>query len=513
MEQTVDSSQNFWIITTLIVFFAVSLLIGILPSRKASKGFLSFMIADKSLPWWAIAGTLYATFAGTVCFLGWVGSSARIGLTALWQPLCHAASFMMLALFLVPILVRMKRVTMAEPIGERYDNSVRKITSGLSFFRMVGSVASQIIGIGVVLSMFTNLDLTGGIIASAIILIVYVSLGGMYGVAYADTFQGTVMLIFLIFAPTYILYNMGGGSVSGGINMLIEKLPDTHRSMNNASPNQITGWIVVMIASNLLRPELFSRIFAARSAKEGVITWIAVTNLIVLTMCLIGLLGLIAKVMVPEFKGTQDQYGPELFRVLNKPWLTVFYVVGIVASAVSTASSSMLGSSSHYVTDFHLPIFYKDKHPSPAKLVWLSRFAVVFFAGMATWWALAWKDIINVFQFGYTVLVGGLLVPYLGMFFWPRLTTAAAKWSAIFGGGTAILWRFFLQPYNMIPWKWVAALDPSIPALILSIGAAILISYNSKPEYEKVYNFAKTYDLKRMMKWAENGLAREKTGS
>ena len=509
MNQLVDSDQNFWVMTLLIIFFAISLLIGIIPSRKASKGFLSFMIADKSLPWWAIGGTLYATFAGTATLLGWVGSSARIGMTSMWQTLCHGASFMMLALFLVPILIRMKRVTLAEPIGERFDNSVRKITSGLSFFRMVGSVASQIIGIGVILSMFTELDLTGGIIASAIILVIYVSLGGMYGVAYADTFQGLIMFAFVVFAPFYILNHIGGGSLFAGINMLVEKLPHSHRSISNGSTNQIMGWIVVMTASNLLRPELFGRIFAARSAKEGILTWVTVTNMIILTMCCVTLLGLIAKVTVPEFSGTQDQYGPALFRAIDKPWLTVFYVLGVVAAAVSTASSSMLGSSSHYVTDFHLPIFYKDNPPTAHKLVWLSRLAVIFFTALACWWALAWKDIIAVFQFGYTVLVGGVLIPYLGMFFWPRMTTSAAKWSAIIGGGTAIFWKFFLQPYNLLPWSGVVDLDPSIPSLLLSIGVAIAVSYCGKPEYEKVYKFAKAYDLKKMVSWAENGMARE----
>ena len=510
MEQMVDSSQSFWVITSIIVFFALSLFIGVLPSRKASKGFLSFMIADKSLPWWAIAGTLFATYAGTITLLGWVGISARMGITSLWNILCNTASFILLALFLVPILVRMKRVTLAEPIGERFDNTVRKITSGLSFFRMVGSVASQIVGIGVVLSIFTDMDLNTGILFSAVILVIYVSVGGMYGVAYADTFQGLIMVGFMIFAPFYLLNHLGGGSIAAGWQTMMERLPESHRTMDNASANQLIGWLLVMSASNLLRPELFGRIFSARSAREGVLTWVTVTSLNVILMGFVALLGLIANVMVPEFKGTSDQYGPEMFRILNSPWMTVFYILGIMAAAVSTASSSMLGSSSHYVTDFHLPLFYKNRQPTARKLVWLSRFAVLFFTGLACWWALAWRDVISIFQFGYTVLVGGLLVPYMGMFFWPRLTTPAARWSAILGGGAAIVWKFFLQPYNFIPWKSIAVLDPVVPAFILSFGAATIITYSGKPEYEKVLQFAKAYELKKMQAWAEAGLAAEK---
>lgn len=508
MEQ--PSNYNTYVMIALGIFFGLSLLVGILPSRKASKGFLSFMIADKSLPWWAIAGTVFATYAGTTTLLGWVGNSARIGLTALWQCGLHAASFLLLSLFFVPILVRMKRVTLAEPLGERYGNNVRQITAALSFFRMVGSVASQIVGIGVVIAIFTDLNLQMAMIVSAVVLIVYVSVGGMYGVAYADTFQGLIMILFLVIAPIYLLVKIGDGSLMEGFGKVLANVPREHLTVTNESPNRIVGWILVMSVANLLRPELFGRIFSARNPKEGVLTWVVVTNIVVLIMIAVVTLGLIAKFMVPDFKGSGDQYGPALFMQAAPLWLTIFYILGVMGAAVSTASSSMLGSASHYITDFHLPIFYKNGQPSQKKMLLLSRLSVIFFTCISLWWALAWKDIINIFQFGYTVLVGGVLVPYLGMFFWPRMTSAAAKWSAILGGGTTIIWKFVLQDFSLIPVGWIARLDPSVPALLLSIGTAIIFTYSNKPEYAKVHEFAKAYDLKRMLRWAEEGMAKEK---
>jgi Na+/proline symporter len=344
---------------------------------------------------------------------------------------------------------------------------------------------------------------------SAIVLVFYVSAGGMYGVAYADTFQGLIMFLFVVVAPIYLLTKIGNGNMFSGFSTVMANLPAEHLSVTNEDSNRIMGWILVMSVGNLLRPELFGRIFAARSPKEGVLTWIIVTNITFLVIMVVVLLGLITKYLLPDFKGTADQYGPAMFKMIAPVWLTILYVLGVIAAAISTASSSMLGSASHYITDFHLPIFYKNTLPSAKRTLLLSRFAIAFFTGLALWWAISWKDIITIFQFGYTVLVGGLLVPFAGMFFWPRMTSAAAKWSAILGGGTTLIWKFILQDFKLIPISWLSRLDPSVPALILSIGVAIIITYNTEPEYEKVYKFAKAYDLKKMVLWAEAGMAKK----
>ena len=506
------STNNIPVLVALVALMGISLLIGLLPSKKASKGFLSFMIADKALPWWAIAGSCFATYAGTTCFLGWIGNSGKIGISAAWQFALHATSFLMLGLFFVPILVRMKRVTLAEPLGERFGSDLRRISSFFSFARLIGSTASQIVGIGVLISMFSTLDLRAACILSAIVLILYVSIGGMYGVAYADTMQGLIMLLFIVVAPIVLLAIIGNGSMAAGFSQVIASLPEKNLNMSTAGTNKIIGWVLVMSVANLLRPELYGRIFSARSPKEGVRTWVVVTSMVIVMMIVTLILGMICTYAVPNFEGTNDQYGPAMFIAIAPQWLTILYVLGIMGAAVSTASSAMLGCSSHYITDFHLPIFYKNAQPSQKTMVVLSRIAVIVFTLIALWWALAWKDIITIFQFGYTVLVAGILMPYIGMFFWPRMTSAAAKWSAILGGGTALLWQFVLKPSGILPsGTFIAGLDASVPALILSVSSAIIITYMTAPEYDKVLKFAETYKLTKMIRWAQDGLAEKKS--
>ena len=491
------------VIVTIILFFVFSIVIGLWSTKKASKGFLSFMIADKSLTWWSIAGTAYATYAGTITFLAWVGSAGTMGLSAGWQFTIHATGFMMMGVFLVPILARMKRVTLAEPLGERYDSDVRRIASGISFFALVGNNANQILGLGVILSMFSSLSLAQACILSTICLLLYVTLGGMYGVAYADTFQGIIMVLFSFIAPIALLITIGDGNLGTGFNTVWNALPTKNLTMTNTNANQLAAWLLIMPFTNLIRPELYGRIFAAKNPREGIKGWMVAGALVVLTMIPILIMGMVCKYALPDFSGSSDSYAPAMFSAVAPTWLTVFFVLVVVAAAVSTASSQMMGYSSHYVTDFHIPLFYKNKNPDDKKLVLISRIAIVVFTGVGLWWALAWQDLLTIFNFIFTVLVCGVLMPYIGMFFWPRMTTMGAKTSSICGAGLALLWKFILQPYGLLP-ESLATLDPAIPSFIVAVVTAIIVSLCTKPEYEKVLEFSKTYRLDRMQKWAES---------
>lgn len=493
--------NNVPVIITIIAFFIVSLVIGLSSTKKASKGFLSFMIADKSLPWWAIAGTAYATYAGTITYLAWVGSSGKMGFSAGWQFIIHATGFMMMGTFLVPILCRMKRVTLSEPLGERFDGSLRRISSLISFFALIGNNASQILGLGVILSMFSSLTLVQACILATVCLILYVGAGGMYGVAFADTFQGIIMILFTIVAPIVLLAVIGGGDLGSGFNTVWNALPTKNLSMVNTNPNQLITWLLIMPFTNLLRPELYGRIFAAKNGKEAVKGWTVATAAVVLTMIPVLIMGMCCKFALPEFEGGGDAYAPAMFSAIAPPWLTVFFVLVVVAAAVSTASSQMMGYSGHYMTDFHIPLFYKNKTPDEKTLVRVSRISIVVFTAIALYWAIAWQNLLNIWTFCFTVMVCGTLMPYIGMFFWPRMTTMGARCASIGGAGVAIIWKFVLQKLGLF-----AGLDAAIPAFITTVALGVIVSLCGKPEYEKALNFAKVYKLDKMQKWAENGL-------
>jgi Na+/proline symporter len=47
--------------TIIILFFAITLTIGIIASRKAGKGFAEFFLSGRNMPWWLLGVSMVAT--------------------------------------------------------------------------------------------------------------------------------------------------------------------------------------------------------------------------------------------------------------------------------------------------------------------------------------------------------------------------------------------------------------------------------------------------------------------
>lgn len=89
-------------------------------------------------------------------------------------------------------------------------------------------------------------------------------------------------------------------------------------------------------------------------------------------------------------------------------------------------------------------------------------------------------------------MTAGVLVPWLGVFFWPRATADAAFWSIALGSSTAIIWwwiGYFAGTEEYL------GVHPVFIGLPLSIIAFIGVSYLQDPEYEKVINTAQKHNL------------------
>lgn len=501
---------NVPVILTIVLFFLVSFVVGVMGGKKASGGFMSFMNADRSLPTWMVFSATFATYAGTIVYMAWMGNVGVNGLRGAWAFFAHTAGFMMMGLFFVPILVRMKRVNFAEPLGERYDGKMQKISSLLMLIFTVGNSGNVILGIGMMISMYSNLSLNAACIISTAVMLLYVMIGGMYGVSSSSAFQGLIMIAFTIIAPIVVFITIGDGSMVGGFRTVMESIPDSSLSMKTTDWSQTLGLVLVMGFASFFRPDMAGTIYSAKKPRDGVVGWVCATCMAVLFMGIIIVIGLACKYAIPDYTGASDQYPAAMFSAITPVWLTVFYILCLMASAVSTGAALMMAIPRHYVSDFHLPLFYKNKTaPDDKKSILISRISMVVLSIVSLIWAIAWSDILTIFNFIFTMLVAGLLMPYIGMLIWPRMTSSAAKVSAITGAATAAIFKFGIQGRGILP-GYLNVIDPAIPALLLAIVVAIVVTLLSEPEYEKVYKFGKVYNLKRLQKWGADGM--EKMG-
>ncbi len=120
------------------------------------------------------------------------------------------AAFIGLLLLAAPFLRRHKSFTTMAFISERYgSNTLRYISVVVMMIVSVLYLAGNLKGIGIVFYFLLGVPEVVGIVVGGLVVTLYVTLGGMYGVTYNQTFQTIVLLFCLMFPVAIVLRTLG----------------------------------------------------------------------------------------------------------------------------------------------------------------------------------------------------------------------------------------------------------------------------------------------------------------
>ncbi|MEW5785927.1 MAG: cation acetate symporter [Bacillota bacterium] len=120
------------------------------------------------------------------------------------------ASFIGLMILAAPYLRRHKSFTTMAFISERYDSKTLRIMSVIVMLVVsVLYLAGNLKGIGIVFYYLLGVPEIWGIIVGGLVVTLYVTLGGMYGVTYNQTFQTIVLIFCMMFPVAVVLKTLG----------------------------------------------------------------------------------------------------------------------------------------------------------------------------------------------------------------------------------------------------------------------------------------------------------------
>ena len=120
------------------------------------------------------------------------------------------AAFIGLLLLAAPYLRRHKSFTTMAFISERYgSNTLRYLSVIVMMIVSVLYLAGNLKGIGIVFYFLLGVPEIVGIVVGGLVVTLYVTLGGMYGVTYNQTFQTIVLLFCLMFPVAIVLRALG----------------------------------------------------------------------------------------------------------------------------------------------------------------------------------------------------------------------------------------------------------------------------------------------------------------
>ncbi|MEI0492982.1 sodium:solute symporter family protein [Brachyspira intermedia] len=250
------------VIIIVVLYLVAMLLIGVYSSKKISNS-NDFALAGRNLGPVLLAGTLAATNIGGGTSLGLAEQAfGKWGLSAVWYVITASIAYLVLA-FLAQRFRNAMVTTVSEYFYKRYGKANALVTSIIMGLPMIGITAAQIIASASILTVMTGWNYKLSVVIVTIVVTSYSSMGGLWGVAFTDLIQGSLVFIGSLVAIPFAL------NYAGGFDHVLANLTPAQKSFTAGM-----GWptiislTIMYIASYSVGPEISQRFFSARDSKS-----------------------------------------------------------------------------------------------------------------------------------------------------------------------------------------------------------------------------------------------------
>lgn len=365
--------------------------------------------------------------------------------------------------------------------------------------------ASGFAACGKLFASLFGMEYVTAMILSAIVIIVYCTLGGFLAASTTDFIQSIVMSIAL-----FIVVGLGEGVLNGFGNVFegVTKLPgylDLFKGFNVAT-GETMSYGALPVASTLAwglgyfgMPHILLRFMAIEDenklklSRRVASVWVIISMAIAVVIGVVGY-GLMMKGIVPTYESASaaETIIVDISKFLSKYGYIPAFVAGIIlagilASTMSTADSQLLAAASSISQNLVQETF--GIKLSEKKSVWLARISVIVISIIAIFLALDPKS--SVFQIvsfawaGFGAAFGPVVL--FGLF-WRRTTKWGAFAGMLSGGAMVFIWKFVIRTSFAGTWLDIYELLPAFILACIVIVAVSLLTKAPEKEITDVYD-------------------------
>ncbi len=207
-------------------FFALTIIVGIIVAKSASKSEKDFFLGGAKMPWWLLGFSMVATtFSTDTPNLVTNMIRAQGGVSANWSWWAFLLTGMLTVFIYAGLWRRSNAITDLEFYELRYSGKpaaflrgFRALYLGIFFNVMVmGSVSVAAIKIGGIVLGYTPIQ---SILVALIVTVIFSSMGGFKGVIITDF----MLFIMAMIGALAVAYYAVSGSDVGGLSGMVEKI-------------------------------------------------------------------------------------------------------------------------------------------------------------------------------------------------------------------------------------------------------------------------------------------------
>ena len=346
----------------IIAYFILLLIISFFTGKNANNE--SFFLGNKKSPWFIVAFGMIGTSLSGVTFIsvpGWVGTSQ---FTYMQMVVGYFFGYLIIANVLMPLYYKLNLTSIYSYLEQRFGFWSYKV--GATFFivsRTFGA-AARLYLVAIVLQLIVfeewNIPFWLTVVITILLIWLYTFRGGIKTIIWTDTLQ-TLFMLLAVGISIYLISKKMEYSLIEAISKIFDSkysqifVFDDWRA-KNFFPKHFFGGVFIAIAMTGLDQDMMQKNLSCRNISEAKknMYWFSIilifVNLIFLSLG--ALLYLYAQKFAIELPVRSDEIFPFIATKLNlSPVLSIFFTIGLVAAAYSSADSALTALTTSFTVD------------------------------------------------------------------------------------------------------------------------------------------------------------------
>lgn len=448
----------------IIAVYLVSITLFGLHFRKSQRSLRDYFLADRNIPWWAIALSIVAAETSTLTVISTPGIAYDTNFAFLQLVFGYLLGRVILSLLFIPQYFRREMFTAYQLIDRRFGAALHRITSGVFLVTRAAAEGVRVWAVAIVVHVALGTGEAASVAIVMLLTLIYTFEGGMTAVIWTDVVQ-----MFIYVAGTIVGFVTVTHLVPG-------HWPAIHAAATAAGKFQVfdftlnfytkytfwaglIGGMFLNTASHGTDQLMVQRLLVARNERDSKLALLSSGAVILGQFTLFLLVGaglwVFYRMYPPAARFSNSDYVFPTFIVDHMPQVVSgLLIAAILAAAMSNLSAALNSLSSTTMIDFYLRA--RPQTSDRARLR-LSRGATIVWGVVLFALALASRHGGKVLEKGLTIAslaYGGLL----GVFLLGVLTRRATQAGTILGMLSGLALNVYLWWQTQVAWTWYVTL-------------------------------------------------------
>ncbi|MFB5188713.1 sodium:solute symporter family protein [Alicyclobacillus fastidiosus] len=477
----------------IAIYFVFVIGVGFVLKSRVRTG-EDFFLSGRSIPGWITGLAFLSANLGALEIMGMTASGAEYGMiTTHFYWIGAIPAMLFLGLYMMPFYYVSKVRSVPEYLKLRFNEATRGVNAVSFAVMTVLTSGISLYSMALIFQVLIGWSLTTSILASAVVVLVYVTLGGLTSSIYNEVIQFFLIWAGLLPIPLIGMHNLGGWN--GMLSRLPAGFGHLWSNMGSASSNPMgIGWLGVVLGLGFVLSFgywttdflVVQRTLAARNLRAAQNTPIYAAFFKMIVPILVIIPGLIALAVFPKIGHTPGMsYNLALPLLISKYYPPGMMGLGLTAMLASFMSG-MAGNVTAFTTVWTYDIYqaYMRKDASDKHYVAMGRWAVlggiVISIGTA-YIAAGFPSVMDYMQTLFSFFNAPLFGTFLLGMFWRRTTAWGGFWGLVCGIASAFA-LYYLIPAHVFSSPDAGNFWRAWWAWFITVALTVIVSLITKPK-------------------------------